>query len=209
MDDFFERVMSRTNAWPAGQADLHWHILHEPAVVEEQFCGPYEQLTTRPGLRRVEARWVHTTLMHGGPVDEYKPGEVEAIIERVTEQCKYISPFELTYDRPAVGAVAVEMTARPGHQTRQLWEITTSVDAEVTGGRFPRMPAAYYPHASLAYGIAGPRRADPLAMKVLLSDHSKGPVPLRVDRISLVAQSHDTRVISWRHLADVSLGGGR
>ncbi|MFC6136499.1 MULTISPECIES: 2'-5' RNA ligase family protein [Streptomyces] len=206
MDDFFERVLTRTQAWPLGRSDLHWHILHDPTVVEEKLSGPYRELTSRPGLGRVEAQWLHTTLMHGGPMDEYKPGEVEAIIERVAEQCASISPFELTYERPAIGNVAVELAAHPGREARRLWEITTNVDAEVTGGRFPRMPSAYYPHASLAYGVAGSERPDRLTMKVLLSDHPGGPVTLPVDRISLVAQRHDARFITWTHIADVRLG---
>ncbi|MFK0047498.1 hypothetical protein ACIQU4_26010 [Streptomyces sp. NPDC090741] len=41
MDDFFAGVLTRAIPWPVGQADLHWHILHDPLAVEEQLAGPY------------------------------------------------------------------------------------------------------------------------------------------------------------------------
>lgn len=63
MEDFFEEVESRKQAWPAGRADLHWHILFDPAVLQEQLAGPYREITHRPGLAPVEVRWMHTTLV--------------------------------------------------------------------------------------------------------------------------------------------------
>ncbi|MEU4507584.1 2'-5' RNA ligase family protein [Streptomyces sp. NPDC024089] len=206
IEDFFAGVVHR---WPAGRADLHWHILFAPEVVEEQLVGPYREITHRPGLAPVEARWVHTTVMHGGPMDEYKPGEIDTIMDRVAAECAQIAPIDLTFDRPTPGRVAMECAARPGAPGRRLWELTTRIDQEVTGNRFPQIPARWYPHASLAYGVAGPdsERADRQAMKVLLSDHPGQPVVLRADRITLVAQSHDLQHITWEHLADVTLGG--
>ncbi|MFK0047502.1 hypothetical protein ACIQU4_26030 [Streptomyces sp. NPDC090741] len=44
-------------------------------------------------------------------------------------------------------------------------------------------------------------------MKALLSDLPVGPVTLPVTRLSLVAQSHDARHITWTHLGDAVLGG--
>ncbi|NXY95811.1 hypothetical protein HYE82_15705 [Streptomyces sp. BR123] len=208
MDDFFARVTSRKHAWPAGRADLHWHILHTPAAVG-QLTDPYRELVDRPGLAWVEERWMHTTILHGGPMQEYRPGEIDAILARVRQECTAVEPFELTYDRPTPGTVAVERAARPGAPGRRLWELTARIDAEVTGNRFPLIPAAWYPHTSLAYGVSGPERPDRSAIKVALSDVQDGPVTLTVDRMALVAQSHDGRHITWEHLADVSLGGSR
>ncbi|MFH9426287.1 2'-5' RNA ligase family protein [Streptomyces sp. NPDC017529] len=185
VEDFYAEVETRANAWPAGRSDLH-----------------------QPGLAPVDARWVHTTVMHGGPVQEYKPGEIDTILERVRAECATLAPFDLVFDRPAIGRVAVECTARPGAPARRLWELTTRIDAEVTGGRFPTTPSGgYYPHSSLAYGVAGPERANRQAMKSLLSDHPGEPVVLRAEKISLVAQSHDRRHITWQHIADASLDG--
>ncbi|MFE2039183.1 2'-5' RNA ligase family protein [Streptomyces scopuliridis] len=130
---------------------------------------------------------MHTTVMHGGPVEKYEHGEIDAIAERVRQECADIEPFGLTFDRPAIGRVAVECAARPGAPARRLWELTTRIDAEVTGRRFPTIPSGYYPHQSLAYGMAGPERADRRAMKILLSDHLGGPVVLRAERLTLVA----------------------
>ncbi|MFE7113120.1 2'-5' RNA ligase family protein [Streptomyces sp. NPDC057575] len=204
IEDFFAGVVHR---WPAGRADLHWHILVAPEVMEEQLVTPYREVTHRPGLAPVEAQWVHTTVMHGGPMDEYRPGEIDTIVDRVAAECERIAPIELTFDRPTPGRVGVECAARPGAPGRRLWELTTRIDQEVTGNRFPVIPSRWYPHASLAYGVAGPERADRQAMKVLLSDHPGQPVVLRADTITLVAQRHDRQNITWEHLADVTLGG--
>jgi hypothetical protein len=78
----------------------------------------------------------------------------------------------------------------------------------VTGGRFPLTPKSWYPHASIAYGVTGPARANQQSVKALLSDHPGQPVVLRADSISLVAQSHDRQHITWEHLANVRLNGG-
>ncbi|MFE4212250.1 2'-5' RNA ligase family protein [Streptomyces sp. NPDC056844] len=209
MENFFARVSSRAHPWPADRADLHWHILHPTAMVEEHLVGPYRDLTGVPGLARVEARWVHTTLMHGGPIADYQPGEIDEITRRVAAECAELSPVELTYDRPSIGVVAVEVGAWPGAATRHLWELTTRIDAEATGGRFPRTPTAHYPHASLAYGAADAGAVDRQALKVALSDSPGRAVTLPVTSISLVAQSHDNRFITWEHLATVPLSGGR
>ncbi|MFD4764278.1 2'-5' RNA ligase family protein [Streptomyces sp. NPDC058439] len=205
IEDFFSTVEGR---WPAGRADLHWHILGAPEVVEELLVAPYKEITHRPGLAPVEARWIHTTVMHGGPMEQYQPGEIDMIVDRVRQACEEIAPFDLNFDVPVPGRVSVGCAARPGAPGRRLWELTTRIDGEVTGGRFPVIPQSWHPHSSLAYGVAGPERADRQTMKVLLSDHQGGPVVLRADTISLVAQSHDRQHITWEHLADVRLGGG-
>ncbi len=82
--------------------------------------------------------------------------------------------------------------------------MTARVDAEVTGGRNPRIPTVYYPHLSLAYGTAG-LRPDRRELKAALSDVPGEPVVLRADRLSLVAQRHDRRHITWTPIAEVAL----
>jgi hypothetical protein len=212
IDDFFAGVESRRPAWPAGREDLHWHLLFDEGLVQTQLVLPYRELTHRPGLEPVAAGWIHTTVMHGGPIDRYTDSEITTIVDQVGEACATIAPFDLVYDRPTVGTVAVECPARPGAPARRLWELTTRIDASVTGGRFARIPAGdYYPHASLAYGIDGPERADRHAMKAWLSDHPDhhgGPVVFRATHLSLVAQQHNRRHITWRPIAVVPLGLG-
>jgi len=78
VEDFFAQVESRRHAWPAGRDDLHRHLLYDDVLVEEQLVAPYRELTHRPGLAPVPARWVHTTVMHGGPVDQYTQAELTA-----------------------------------------------------------------------------------------------------------------------------------
>ncbi|MFD8822088.1 2'-5' RNA ligase family protein [Streptomyces sp. NPDC059605] len=205
IDDFFVGVEHR---WPAGRDDLHWHLLLPPDEVEEQLVGPYREILDRPGLAPVEARWLHTTVMHGGPVAEYRAGEIDTIVDRVRQECAGLAPIDLTFDRPSPGRVGVECAARPGAPGRRLWELTTQIDAEVTGRRFPVLPESWYPHSSVAYGIAGPDRPDRQAIKVALSDHPGEPVTLRASTLVLVAQRHDRRHITWDRLADVRLGTG-
>ncbi|AXU16812.1 2'-5' RNA ligase family protein [Streptomyces clavuligerus] len=203
--DFFHAVEARRHAWPLGQAHLHWHLLFDEQAVREQLVERYRSITHRPGLAPVAPSWVHCTVLHGGPVDQYRDGEITAITERVAKECQTLGGFDLVFDRPTVGTVAIECAARPGHPARQLWELTARADAETTGGRFPLIPAVYYPHLSLAYGTAGPDRAGRRELKAALADHPGEPVTLRASRLCLVAQSHDRRHITWTPLAQVTL----
>ncbi|MFF3730955.1 2'-5' RNA ligase family protein [Streptomyces sp. NPDC002476] len=203
--DFFQTVETRQHAWPAGRADLHWHLLFEEQVVREVLVEPYRSITHRPGLAPVQAPWTHCTVLHGGPVDQYRNGEITEITGRVAKECQTIPAFDLTVDRPAIGTVAVECAARPGAPARQLWKLTARVDADVTGNRFPLIPAVYAPHISLAYGVASPVRADRRQLKAALSDQPGEMVVLRATRLCLVAQSHNRRHITWTPIAEVVL----
>lgn len=208
MEDFYgEAERRRQNAWPAGRVDLHWHVLFDPKVMDAALVQPYREVTHRPGLSAVDARWLHLTVLHAGPVDRYRAGEIDSVVARVREACGAIAPFDVTIDRPVVSRVAVECAVRPGAPMRRLWELTSCIDAEVTGSRFPQIPAGYYPHLALAYGVGGPVRADRLAMNIRLSDLPGEPVQLRAERLSLVAQSHDRQHITWERLADIELSG--
>ncbi|TGB15509.1 2'-5' RNA ligase family protein [Streptomyces sp. MZ04] len=207
VNNFFHTVESRRHAWPVRRADLHWHLLFDEQVVRDALVEPYRAITHRPGLAPVPARWAHCTVLHGGPVDQYRDGEITEITERVAKECQnqMILSFDLAFDRPSVGTVALECSARPGEPARRLWELTARVDAEVTGGRFPLTPAVYAPHVSIAYGTAGPIRADRRELKAALSDQPGEPVVLRATRLCLVAQSHNRRHITWDSLAEIAL----
>ncbi|MFB7630434.1 2'-5' RNA ligase family protein [Streptomyces sp. NPDC056149] len=201
MKDFFSTVVHR---WPEGRDDLHWHILPDPAVVRRMLFEPYRELTHRPGLAPVRPENFHITLLHGPPVAEVTPQEIDDIVALVRQGVQSMAPFELTLGRPAVGSVALECTGRPGAASRPLWQLTSQAMAKATGNRFPTRPAAHYPHGSLAYAVGDVER---LPMKVWLSDHGPDVLTIKVDKISLVAQRHDRREITWDHILDVPLGG--
>ncbi|MDT0347528.1 2'-5' RNA ligase family protein [Streptomyces litchfieldiae] len=152
MDDFFARVTGRAWPWPAGREDYHWHILPpDSGLVRDKLMGPYREVTHHPGLEPVAPEWAHITVLHSGPVGEVTGPEITAITSRVRAACATVAPFTLTVDRPAVGTVAVELPARPGAPARRLWELTTEATREVIGGRYPVLPAVYYPHLTIAY----------------------------------------------------------
>lgn len=194
-----------------GRADLHWHVLFDPAVVQERLVVPYREITHRAGVAPVEARWVHATVMHGGPVERYEAGRSARSPNGSARRPRTssLSTWSSTVRRSAGSGWSAPPV--PGRRTRRLWELTTRIDAEVTGARFPTIPSVYYPHLSLAYGVAGEERADRRAMKAAMPDLDPPgePVVLRAERMSLVAQSHDRQFITWNHLADVPLHGGR
>ncbi|MFI2204700.1 hypothetical protein ACH47Z_28710 [Streptomyces sp. NPDC020192] len=174
--------------------------------MEETLFEPYRELTHRPGLAPVRPENFHVTILHGPPVEEMSEQQVADMIDRVREGCAGIAHLALTLDRPAVGSVAIECAGRPGVASRPLWKLTADATTTATGGRHTALPAAHYPHASLAYGVDDVER---LPMKVWLSDHAVDPVPMPVDKISLVAQWHNRREIVFDRILDVPLGGIR
>jgi hypothetical protein len=50
--DFFEAVESRHHAWPAGRADLHWHLLFDETVVNDTLVEPYCRFALLMSLSR-------------------------------------------------------------------------------------------------------------------------------------------------------------
>lgn len=204
MEDFFAAVVESAG-WPVGRADLHWLVLPD-AETAGSLADPYRELTHRRGVAPIPPEWLHLTLFHGGPIEEYDAAELDATVERVREECMFLEPFELLFDRPAINNLTVERSGRPGAASRPLWELCARVDAEVTGGRFALQPPAHYPHISLAYGTGGPQRADHLSMSVTLSDLPGDAVPLRVERLVLAAESHNRQHFTWKEIAAVPLG---
>ncbi|MEU1824122.1 2'-5' RNA ligase family protein [Streptomyces abikoensis] len=210
MDNFFDGVTNRLHPWPAGRADLHFHILFDQEVIEKQIVSRYKQLTHRPGISPVPAAWVHTTILHSGPMDSFAPGEVDKIASLLQDECANIAPFSLTFDRPSIGSVAVECAARPGAPARRLWEAASQVCAEVTQSRYPITPAIYYPHLSIGYGTATKeRQASRAEMKAWLSDCEYEPVTLQARSMTMVAQWHTGSHIRWKHLRTIPLSGSQ
>ncbi|MBO8189241.1 2'-5' RNA ligase family protein [Streptomyces spirodelae] len=206
MEDFFAAVESRVHAWPAGRADLHWHALFDTEEVRRCLTESYEGLTHRPGLEPVEPEWVHMTVLHSGPHTEATAQELAGITERVRKAAADIEPFDVTFALPTIGSTAVECVGRPGPPARRLWEETWQATRAVVGDRWPLIPKTYHPHVTLAYGTARAAAADRAQMKAWLSDHGRGEVVLRASALTLVAQSHDRRRITWEVLETVPLG---
>jgi len=205
MDDFFSRVMNRHHAWPAGRRDLHWHFLPSPEEAAA-LTGPYREVVSTPGLNPVPAQWLHVTVLHAGPQADTSEAELDEVVARVRAAAAEVEPFELTLYPPSVGTVALECAARPGAAARRLWELTAAATSEVMGDRFALIPAAYYPHASLAYAGPEGHLADRTALKVMLSDVEANPVTIQAHALSLVSQWHDGKSqIVWESLASVPL----
>lgn len=155
------------------------------------------------------ARWVHITVLHAGPQADTSDAELEAVIGKVRASALTVEPFALTLYPPAAGIVGLECVGRPGDAARRLWSLTAAANREVLGERFTLIPAAYYPHASLAYAGPEGHLADRTALKVALSDVDAPPVTVQAQRVELVSQWHDGKShIKWEALASVPLGRG-
>jgi len=201
MEDFFAGVADR---WPPGQEDYHWHVLPGPAAVRECLSGQYQELTHRPGLTPVAGQWMHITVQHLAPVTQISAGEIEQITGLVRERCAGIAPFAVTAGRAEAWNTGVVCPIRPGPPLRHLWEVTTGAADEVTAGTLEIRPRVYYPHLTLAYAHD---HADHGPMRAWITDSSATEVALPVTRLTLVAQQHDRREITWRLIDEVPLTG--
>ncbi|MEU9376486.1 hypothetical protein AB0D94_22300 [Streptomyces sp. NPDC048255] len=108
MENFFERV---TRFWPAGRRDLHWHILPTPAEAAA-LAAPYQGITA-PGLQNVPMDWMHCTLLHAIGLGR-DAIDIDALLSDVRRATQDVEPFALTFDRPSVGTVGVEISGWPG-----------------------------------------------------------------------------------------------
>lgn len=203
MDDFFAGIADR---WPAEEEHLHWLVLPDPEVVAERLAMPCRKLAYGPGLAPVPPGWSHITVGHlVGDAAGVTAAEVTKLTEHVRERCESVAPFAVTAGRPEAWAGGIVCPLRPGQPMRHLWQLTSAAAREATGGRLPYLPEIYDPHMSLAYSTAAvpdsPARA-------WLSDHDISEVPFPVTHLSLVAQRHDRREITWRLIDQVPLTGG-
>lgn len=198
MDNFFERV---GRFWPAGRRDLHWHIL--PTVEEASaLATPYKGLVA-PGLQSVPEQGMHCTLIHavGLSLDDI---DVDALLKDVGSYAQTVRPVTLTFDRPAVGNLAVEISGWPGRPFAEIVDALTQAMTR-TGSVFKAAPSRY-PHMSLAYAAEGAEDVDAVALKAALAAIEQ-PVSgtVLVDRLHLVEQWHDGAHITWRPIAEVPL----
>ncbi|MFE6496284.1 hypothetical protein [Streptomyces sp. NPDC057748] len=141
------------------------------------------------------------------PTDHASPAEVDRLVTEVAKGAAEIVPFDVTLSRPDIGTMAIESKGYPGAPHRQLWEMTWQAQRAVVGDRWPRIPSISYPHLSHAYAGAEGHLADRGALKVTLSELPGDPVTVPVTTLTLVAEWHDRREITWDVLAEVPLGG--
>lgn len=200
MESFFERV---GRFWPAGRRDLHWHILPSPdeaSALATPFTG-----FAPPGLNTVPVRRIHCTLVHyvGLGITGIDTAD---LLEDVRAYARTVQPFSMTFDRPAVGTVAVEVSGWPGRVFTEIVDTLTQA-AVRTGASFTAAPSRY-PHISVAYTADGAEDISAVTLKAALAD-IEHPVSTTVvaDRLHLVEQWHDGAHITWNPIAEVSLAG--
>jgi 2'-5' RNA ligase len=199
MEDFFATLAPW---WPPGREDLHWHLVPEPALITG-LTSHYGKLTHRPGLAPVAPRWCHVTVQDIAPAADVTPDDLDRIVAQARQACAATSPVQLTIGRPEIGRYGLGCPVTPATEARRLWELTVAASRKITGDRFPTRPASYYPHLSLAYGVAT-TSDEPL--RQWLAAHPAPTVTFTATQLSLVAQSHDgTGAITWRPLAAVPL----
>jgi len=200
VDSFFEKIAGR---WPAGRQDYHWHVLPPAGLVREHLADPYLGITTRPGLARVDPEWAHITVWHDAPVSDVSQQAMDPVLARVRDRCRQVSPFTARVRRPEVWATAVVCPVYPGPALRQLWAIVR--EAAAGTGQPGQESLNYFPHLTLAYATG---RSDdgPLREQLTSTDHAE-PV-ISVDALTLVAQQHDGRTITWSVAEVIPLGGG-
>ncbi|MFE4018530.1 2'-5' RNA ligase family protein [Streptomyces sp. NPDC059101] len=161
-----------------------------------------------PGLTEVRVQDLHCTLLHavGLPLDDVEGDTVDAVIEEVTRYAQTLAPTTLTFDRPAIGDVAFEISGWPGRPFTQIVETLTQV-MEKRCQPFTAAPSRY-PHISLAYTSTGAEAINATDLKAALAavDQPLSGTVL-MDRLHLVEQWHDGAHITWNPIADIALTG--
>ncbi|MFE4263298.1 2'-5' RNA ligase family protein [Streptomyces sp. NPDC056883] len=158
----------------------------------------------RPGLPGVPLHRMHCTLLHtvGLPFEGI---DLDALLDDVEVWAREVQPFTLTFDRPAIGNVAVELSGWPGGPFTGIVEAVTQSMVR-TGAEFTSAPSRY-PHMSLAYTSEGSDSIESGSLKAALAALD-GPLSGTVlaDRLHLVEQWHDGTQILWEPIAEVPLG---
>jgi 2'-5' RNA ligase len=203
VEDFFATIAGR---WPAGREDYHWHVLPGTELARERLARPYAELTGQAGLAPVRPEYMHITVQHIGPVQDVTVDELAEIVGRVRAGCSGVASFAVTAGRAEAWETSIVCPLRPGYLLGTLWHLVTSVSRAVTGTRLAVSPAVYHPHLALAYGIA---HADQAALRAWLADCDAAEAALPVTRLTLVAQEHDGREITFRVVDEIPLTGGQ
>ncbi|WP_431984151.1 2'-5' RNA ligase family protein [Streptomyces qinglanensis] len=200
MESFFDRV---GRVWPAGRRDLHWHFLPTPDEAAA-LTAPYAGLP-RPGLPGVPVEGVHCTVLHTVGLARADI-DLGPLLEDVRAYARTARPFVITFDRPAIGTVAVEISGWPQSPFSAVVEYLIGAMTR-TGAAFKAAPSRY-PHISVAYTADGAESLETAGLKAELAAID-GPLSGTVlaDRLHLVEQWHDGRHIMWQTVAVVPLEG--
>ncbi|MFE6979281.1 2'-5' RNA ligase family protein [Streptomyces sp. NPDC057682] len=148
---------------------------------------------------------MHCTLLHA--VGLARTGvDLEGLLKNVGAFARTVEPFVLTFDRPAIGNVAVEISGWPQNPFASIVDYLTGAMTRA-GSVFKAAPSRY-PHMSVAYTSDGAELLEAAGLKAELSAID-GPLSGTVlaDRLHLVEQWHDGRHITWEPVAVVPLGG--
>ncbi|MFF3177913.1 2'-5' RNA ligase family protein [Streptomyces sp. NPDC057900] len=200
MDNFFERV---GRVWPAERRDLHWHILPTPGEADA-LASPYQGLSV-PGLQSVPPQWMHCTLLHTVGLGR-SAVDLDALLKDVASFAQTVRPFTLTFDRPSIGATAVEISGWPGLPFTRIVDGLTEAMVR-TRSVFTAAPSRF-PHLSAAYAAEGAEDVDVLSLKAELAHIEQTlSATVVVDRLHLVEQWHDGAHITWKPVATVPLAG--
>ncbi|MFE9367765.1 2'-5' RNA ligase family protein [Streptomyces sp. NPDC006978] len=148
---------------------------------------------------------MHCTLLPAVGLSS-KDVDTDALLTAMEISARTLPPFTLTFDRPSVSDVGVEISGWPGRP------FTANVDA-VTGvmttrGADFRAAPSRYPHMSLAYASSGSEAVDAVTSRAGLASIEK-PLSgtVAVDRLHLVEQWRDGAHITWNPIGEVPLAG--
>lgn len=202
MESFFERV---AKIWPEGRRDLHWHILPAASEGEALLASYPEADFARPGLNRVPVDRLHCTLLHAVGLSAADV-DVDAFVSDMRAHVQHLEPFTLTFDRPAIASLAIEISGWPGTPFTRLVDTITQLTLEQRGDFRPA--ASRYPHMSIAYTSQGSETLNPAELRAALAG-IEAPLShtVRADRIHLVEQWHDGATIKWDPIASIPLTG--
>ncbi|MFE3900137.1 2'-5' RNA ligase family protein [Streptomyces sp. NPDC059153] len=148
---------------------------------------------------------MHCTLLHAVGLARADV-DLDALLKDVGSYAQTVRPFILTFDRPSVGNVAVEISGWPGSPFAEIVDHLTQATMR-RGAAFTAAPSRY-PHMSLAYTSDGAEHVEAVSLRAALASID-GPLSGTVlaDRLHLVEQWHDGTQIMWQSIAEVHLAG--
>jgi len=198
------REFWRQHPWRPGEERWHWHIL--PAVRATEALTSAYALAERDGIDAIPASWLHMTLLDLGPVAGLAPASVERMTAAVRARCGGLPPFGLTLGPAHLAADAVHARVAPPGPVDDVRNALVAAVGQALGS----VPAGgFFPHLSLGYGAHD--RADDTALQAWLDERHPVPVPVTVDRLSLVRQHEDRarRQYRWTVEAEAELRGAQ
>lgn len=130
----------------------HPQTIHTLNSSNERLGPQPTQAITAPGLQNVPMDWMHCTLLHAIGLGR-DAIDIDALLSDVRRATQDVEPFALTFDRPSVGTVGVEISGWPGKPFAMLVDIVSAA-MDRTGAAFKAGPSRS-PHISLGYTSTG------------------------------------------------------